>query len=603
MMGGGNKKSIVGGLMTGAALSAAMVFWFFQENAPSNFREPAGRDDGSTLGFQLEKLPSVALRPRSIDDIARRVGFKDSQDALKATLMFADRVRIGVLTESWQAACKETEPAFLCAGVEDYFAPRMMPSLGGAPTSSRKSRRGGIVFSKKNIANLQRENVNEQMRRFPDWSWRQIQSYAELALKTTDCPRNFSISLGRQIEEFLKQPGAFALMDQLDLHGQECLKGDEPWAEFILQRSAFMKLGRAQYKEAIPLLERALQASYRKEESRSLYWLSLARKNAGQVKEAKASLDALWKSYPLSWHTLSSRAQEGQDPLQPMRDRPLYADEYESGDQALDRRVLWLQLLIALNENSFVVRQYGEFVVKSFGPTLKPGFVQHLARIFNYAGLYRLQILALSNVVYSRPDIVTMETLRLLYPRPYFEELQQREARLDTTILLGLARQESGFDPNATSRADARGLMQLLPSTARSLHKGRAKNLHNYEDNIALGSLFLMKLIKYFDGSVEKTLAAYNAGQTIVNKWSGRFDFVKEPQLFMDLIPYRETREYVPSILRNAYWYHRLFPEMTRSLVADVKTSDLLRLQLAPFMKQLANEMPAKERNPSATSK
>ena len=58
-----------------------------------------------------------------------------------------------------------------------------------------------------------------------------------------------------------------------------------------------------------------------------------------------------------------------------------------------------------------------------------------------------------------------------------------------------------GFDPNATSRADARGLMQLLPSTARSLHKGRSKKLYDYADNIALGSLFLMKLIKYFDGS------------------------------------------------------------------------------------------------------
>ncbi len=92
-----------------------------------------------------------------------------------------------------------------------------------------------------------------------------------------------------------------------------------------------------------------------------------------------------------------------------------------------------------------------------------------------------------------------------------------------------------------------------------------------------------MKLIRLFDGSVERALASYNAGQGNVRKWDRRFRFVDDVQLYLDLIPFRETRDYVPAILRNAFWYHRLFPEFSKDLEsAAVTKSELLMTSLQP---------------------
>ncbi len=195
------------------------------------------------------------------------------------------------------------------------------------------------------------------------------------------------------------------------------------------------------------------------------------------------------------------------------------------------------------------------------GADLEPSLVQFLARSFDRVGYHRLQIMALNQIVVQRPREVTIETLRLLFPRPFMDELDKMSTQIDVALLLGLSRQESGFDPSATSGANARGLMQILPSTAKGIKKRmHQKDLYDYEKNIEVGGKFLLRLIQMFDGSVEKSLAAYNAGQGILKKWENRYGFIADPMLFLDAMPYRETRDYVPSILRNAYWYHRLFP-------------------------------------------
>jgi len=129
-------------------------------------------------------------------------------------------------------------------------------------------------------------------------------------------------------------------------------------------------------------------------------------------------------------------------------------------------------------------------------------------------------------------------------------------------IVAGLVRQESAFDKNAVSHANAYGLMQILPKTARLLARherigySRAR-LTDPEYNLRLGTVYLAGLQKTW-GSFEAALAAYNAGEDHVATWRSGRQF-SEPAEFVDSIPFTETREYVRIVLRNADMYRRLY--------------------------------------------
>jgi len=151
-----------------------------------------------------------------------------------------------------------------------------------------------------------------------------------------------------------------------------------------------------------------------------------------------------------------------------------------------------------------------------------------------------------------------------LYPRAYWK-LVQRQARangLDPYLVLGLIRQESAFNPRATSRADARGLMQILPKTAtrsrRPSHlRITGRRLYDPAYNVRLGCAYLRGLIKAFDGSLEEALAAYNAGDFRVKDWLDHSTFEDSTE-FLETIPFYDTRAYVEAVLRDAAIYREL---------------------------------------------
>jgi soluble lytic murein transglycosylase len=125
-----------------------------------------------------------------------------------------------------------------------------------------------------------------------------------------------------------------------------------------------------------------------------------------------------------------------------------------------------------------------------------------------------------------------------------------------------LIRQESTFLPDAISRAGAVGLMQVLPSTGRALARRERlpysrHRLFNPEYNLRLGITHLAALVSSY-GSIEKALAAYNAGEHRVAAWTANGDYA-EPAEFVESIPFTETREYVQIVMRNAEVYRRLY--------------------------------------------
>jgi soluble lytic murein transglycosylase len=151
---------------------------------------------------------------------------------------------------------------------------------------------------------------------------------------------------------------------------------------------------------------------------------------------------------------------------------------------------------------------------------------------------------------------------RVLFPEAWWDTIKAESAKnnLDPYLVASLIRQESEFNPSAISRANAYGLMQLLPSSGKAL--AREEGISHFETfqlldpvtNIRLGTRYLRKTLDRFGGVKEYALAAYNAGDDRVFDWqaAGPYQGIDE---FVESIPFTETREYVEAILRNEEMY------------------------------------------------
>lgn len=147
------------------------------------------------------------------------------------------------------------------------------------------------------------------------------------------------------------------------------------------------------------------------------------------------------------------------------------------------------------------------------------------------------------------------------FPRPFARvvgEIEERE-KLPAGLVHAVMRQESGFDPEVVSPARAVGLMQLLPETAEAVAK--ETGVEHQEDwlvrpphNIALGAHYLAVLLARFKGQIPLAVAAYNAGPEAVEKWSARAKGL-DVDMFVETIPYLETRGYVVRVMGNLARY------------------------------------------------
>ncbi|HEX2723209.1 MAG TPA: transglycosylase SLT domain-containing protein, partial [Gemmatimonadaceae bacterium] len=159
----------------------------------------------------------------------------------------------------------------------------------------------------------------------------------------------------------------------------------------------------------------------------------------------------------------------------------------------------------------------------------------------------------------------TAQNYRLMYPAIARETLieSSRARGLDPVLVAALIRQESSFNPRATSPVGARGLMQLMPSVGRSLAKSQRiagyvdESLYDPVINIRLGTQHLAGLLGR-TSNIERVLAAYNAGESRVARWIQKKGS-DDPELFTERIPFVETRDYVRSIVRNRAFYSILY--------------------------------------------
>ena len=298
----------------------------------------------------------------------------------------------------------------------------------------------------------------------------------------------------------------------------------------------------------------------------SRYWLARARAAMGDSTSARTILRELAVRGPenyyavlaatrldtIPWGTLTL------DPLVPPDSLNGVFDRAQRLDQlGLDTEAKFERDRIAADAKGLAAERVGEaFMVRGF-----PSRGTSLAARANAAGAVRDATL-----------------WQLMYPLPFAAPLRETAQRehVDPLLVASVIRQESGFEPHATSRTDARGLMQVEPSTGKDL--AQTLNFPDFDPallwvppvNLELGiHHFVSGLARYPEPI--RALAAYNAGTTRVDRWSmspldGKLrtaDHARDPldevDIFVERIPFVETRDYVRAIVRNQAVYRMIY--------------------------------------------
>lgn len=172
--------------------------------------------------------------------------------------------------------------------------------------------------------------------------------------------------------------------------------------------------------------------------------------------------------------------------------------------------------------------------------------------------------LALRQSGYATPDSG-------LYPKLAW--LDSEKAPIDPALTHAIIRQESRFSSGAESTAGARGLMQLMPDTARFVRAnagGGAGNLDNPQHNVRLGQAYIAQLLDH-DAVAQDLLAlaiAYNAGPGNLTRWQKQLAEIDDPLLFIESIPASETRAFVERVMANYWIYTFRMSRMAPSLSA-----------------------------------
>jgi soluble lytic murein transglycosylase len=191
------------------------------------------------------------------------------------------------------------------------------------------------------------------------------------------------------------------------------------------------------------------------------------------------------------------------------------------------------------------------------------------ARLYQDMGRYDVALDVMKRAVpnYFSLDISSLPRpyWEVLFPKPFWPDLKRFSSNnaLDPYMVASLIRQESAFNPNAVSRKDAVGLMQLLPKTGKLVAKQEKvrhfapTQLFTPGTNLQLGTRYFRGMVDKF-GAFEYALAAYNAGSDRVDDWL-KLGKYRDPQEFVESIPFTETREYVQAILRNENLYRQLY--------------------------------------------
>lgn len=468
-------------------------------------------------------------------------------------------------------ACANT--AVVSQGESDPFCPAILKRVSSTPAN-----RGRRVArdSEQKISKLIRQRKVEELSTYKETELLEslkrmgraptLRSLVKKVLSSTQCSSPLSTALGLKMEEGFPELGYRELARSLYNQSSRC--STDASAVKARYRLGLILIWEMKYSEA----EAVLASIYGDSDvsdylSRVTYWRFFCARQSGNSQIEAQMKSRLARDYLMSVHGLLTNAGKELLAFPAVNESEPGVSFRSVSKPDLNTALRAAEALGALDAPEAAVE-----ILEPYMDELKAAEAPvqlYVAVLMRRAEEPLKKFQVLSGMFREHPEFISKGTLEMLYPLYAFETIKDHEEKIDPFLVLSLIRQESGFNERARSRAGARGLMQLLPGTARRMERVSRHQLFEPKTNIRLGVKFLSRLLERYGGDAELALAAYNAGPEKVDEWKRRYP-IENRLLFLDLLPFRETREYVASIVRNYYWYLRLYDK--EALHARIQT-------------------------------
>ena len=299
------------------------------------------------------------------------------------------------------------------------------------------------------------------------------------------------------------------------------------------------------------------------------FWVGKWAQNLGHREEAKIALESVLKNYPQSYYAWRSAVALGWD----VGDFTTVRQKLPQVSSANTRFLppagseIFQELYkLGLEEEAWT--QFQVEVGKKQNLTVAEEFTWGLMQLHqgkNLRGINQVWALKKRNNPQDKEQWQelrqTSQYWQALFPIPFEESIfkwsQQRQ--INPLLVTSLIRQESRFEPEIESSAGALGLMQVMPGTGQWIAQQTKQpnySLTNPEDNINFGTFYLDYTHRRYNNNSMLAVASYNAGPNNVAKWISRYG-LQDPDVFVEKIPFRETKGYVESVFEN-YWNYLL---------------------------------------------
>ncbi len=342
-------------------------------------------------------------------------------------------------------------------------------------------------------------------------------------------------------------------------------------------RAGWWAYRRGEYDDTIRVFESAAARFPRSDYRPSwLYWAARAHDKLGQNDIALARYSLVIADYQNSYYgRLAARLlhDRGAEPVTvataaahfgDIRDTALPDTDLPPTHELIRQLIASEMYADALNELQFAQRTWGDSAVIQATIGLVYARTGELRKAINAMKRAYPQYIAAGGE--DLPD----EMLKVLFPLDYWDKIRKYSAAhdLDPYLVAALTAQESSFDADIRSSANAVGLMQVLPSTGRryarrvGIRRFRTSMLTQPDVNLRLGTAIFADLVKKFGGT-HLALASYNAGDSAVARWIAERPGDIPRDEFIDDIPYPETQNYVRKILGTAEDYRMLYGAST----------------------------------------
>jgi len=313
--------------------------------------------------------------------------------------------------------------------------------------------------------------------------------------------------------------------------------------------------------------------------SKNKFWIAYSLLKEGEISMSQHLFNLLIKNNPLNYYSIIAQN------YVPHIDEKFMKDKFKSrghtefkiktNDISQDQRtnlkemLVWKNLNYSSKVDSFI-SYFSNLDVQNLIASkslindytkeeLEEAKLYYFLEVFKSNNDYLSSFKYLSRLIDSDDYNFNNLDITSLFPTKHLTTIKDHSGNIDPLLVLSIIRQESAFNEKAESHVGARGLMQLMPSTAKTMGRMKSKDdLFLPAQNIKFGVKYLNKLLNRFEGNLILTLSSYNAGPTKVARWVKNRFVHDDPIFLIEEIPYKETRLYVKLIYRNLFFYNLL---------------------------------------------